>query len=160
MQNRRRLAGETGWIFIVQRPRTSNGYKAKVFKRLIARKGLGRPSNQGLGHFRRSAGHSQQGVSDTIFDDDDHNDQSHMTPSQGAGDELISTIFDAVRCLPTNKQAAILLDTSLALIESGQCGVSRLFFSSFYLLSRADMGLRSKIFSKFISGRQGCRKRT
>jgi len=54
MQNRRRLAGETGWIFIVQRPRTSNGYKAKVFKRLIARKGLGRPSNQGLGHFRRS----------------------------------------------------------------------------------------------------------
>ena len=43
-------------------------------------------------------------------------------------DKLFSTVLDAVRCLPTSKQAAILLDTSLALIEAGQCGAPRLFF--------------------------------
>ena len=50
-----------------------------------------------------------------------------MTPT-GVKDELVSTVIDAVRCLPTSKQAAILLDTSLALIETGQYGVWRLFF--------------------------------
>jgi len=83
-----------------------------------------------------------------------------MASVQGVKEELISTVLDAVRCLPTSKQATILLDTSLALIEAGQCGVSRLFFSDINSLSRADMGLKSKIFSKFISRPPGYRKRT
>lgn len=74
-------------------------------------------------------GHSPQGVSDAIFDDyDDHSGQPHMASIQYPRGDLISTVFDAIRCLPTSKQAVILLETSLALIEAGQCGVSRLFF--------------------------------
>lgn len=68
--------------------------------------------------------HSPQGVSDTIFDDD----QFPMASTQRAEGGLISAVFDAIRCLPASKQAAILLDTSLALIEAGQCGVLRLCF--------------------------------
>jgi len=45
-----------------------------------------------------------------------------MTSIQCVKDQLIPTVLDAVRYLPTSKQAAILLDTSLALIEAGQCG--------------------------------------
>jgi len=83
-----------------------------------------------------------------------------MASVQGVKEELTSTVLDAVRCLPTNKQATILLDTSLTLIEAGQYGVSRLFFSDFNSLSRADMGPKLKIFSKFILKRPGYRKRT
>jgi len=61
---------------------------------------------------------------DAIFD---HNDgdssRPYMTPIQCAKDQLTSTVLDAIRYLPTSKLAAILLDTSLALIEAGQCGV-------------------------------------
>jgi hypothetical protein len=102
---------------------------------------------------------SLQGVCETIFDDDDNrNGQSHMT-SVGVKDELVSTLFDAVRCLPADKQAAILLDTSLVLIEAGQCGVSRLFFLNINSLSCADMEPKSKIFSKSTSRPRVCRKR-
>jgi len=83
-----------------------------------------------------------------------------MASTEHAEDELISTVLDAVRCLPTNKQAAILLDTSLALIEAGQCGVLRLFFSSSNLPSRAGMETKSNIFSKSISKHRDYHKRT
>ena len=83
-----------------------------------------------------------------------------MASIEDAKDELVSTVLDAVHYLPTNKQAAILLDTSLELIEAGQCGVSRLFFSSSNLPWHADMETKLKFFSKSISTRQGYRKRT
>jgi hypothetical protein len=83
-----------------------------------------------------------------------------MASAQSAKDELTSTVLDAVRSLPTSKQAAILLETSLALIEAGQCGVSRLFFLEVSTHSRVDMERKSRIFLKFISRRQDYRKRT
>jgi hypothetical protein len=83
-----------------------------------------------------------------------------MASLEDAKDELISTVLDAVRCLPINKQAAILLDTSLALIDAGQCGVSRLFFSSSNLPLRADMETKLRNFSKSISRRQSYPKKT
>ena len=55
------------------------------------------------------------------------NNQPRMT-SIGVMDGLVSTVLEAVQCLPTAKQAAILLDTSLALIEAGQCGAPRFLF--------------------------------
>ena len=57
-------------------------------------------------------------------EDDGHSGRSLMASIEGIKDELVSTVLDAIRCLPTNKQAAVLLDTSLALIEAGQYGVS------------------------------------
>ena len=54
--------------------------------------------------------------------------ESGMASTQRTEGGLISAVFDAIRCLPVSKQAAILLDTSLALIEAGQCGVLRLCF--------------------------------
>ncbi|KAF9646163.1 hypothetical protein BDM02DRAFT_296674 [Thelephora ganbajun] len=82
-------------------------------------------------------GHSRQGVCETILDGnddkDDHDDKSHMTSVQGVEDELVSTVLDAVRCLPINKQAAILLDTSLELIEAGQYGIQVEDFLEVYL---------------------------
>ena len=79
-----------------------------------------------------------------------------------AKDELTPAVLDAVRCLPTDRQAAILLDTSLALIDSGQYDVSRLFFLShmpFLTLSHADMDPKSKNFSEFISRPRVYRKK-
>ena len=117
------------------------------------------PAISDVGH--HALGHSPQGASDTILDeDDDPSGRSPMASVEDANGELISTVLDAVRCLPTNKQAAILLDTSLALIEAGRCGVSRLFFSSSNLPLRADMETKLKIFSKSISRRRGYHKRT
>jgi len=46
-----------------------------------------------------------------------------MTSIQCVKDKLTPTVLDAVRYLPTSKQAAILLDTSIALIEAGQYGI-------------------------------------
>jgi len=71
-----------------------------------------------------------------------------MASVESVKDELISTVFDAIRCLPADKQAAILLDTSLALIKTGQCGVLRLFFSSFNSLSRSRYGDQVENFLK------------
>lgn len=48
-----------------------------------------------------------------------------MASIEGINQELASTVLDAVRCLPISKQAAILLDTSLSLIEAGQCALFR-----------------------------------
>ncbi|KAK0200681.1 hypothetical protein DFS33DRAFT_1386599 [Desarmillaria ectypa] len=42
--------------------------------------------------------------------------------SPGPQDELTSTVFGAVQALPPSRKATFLLDTSLALIESGQYG--------------------------------------
>ena len=76
-------------------------------------------------------GHSRQGVSDAIFDCDDDSNWPYMTSIQCVKDQLTTTVLDAVRYLPTGKQAAILLDTSLALIEAGQCGGFRVILSNF-----------------------------
>ncbi|KAF9784563.1 hypothetical protein BJ322DRAFT_1100263 [Thelephora terrestris] len=48
-------------------------------------------------------------------------------------ENFTSTVLDAVRCLPSSKQAAILLDTSLALIEAGQYGPKVEEFLEVYL---------------------------
>ena len=66
--------------------------------------------------------------------------------SVGTKDGLISTVLEAVQCLPATKQAAILLDASLALIEAGQCGAPRLFssFSRFSSLSRLQIRTQSR----------------
>ncbi|KAG7441240.1 uncharacterized protein BT62DRAFT_908730 [Guyanagaster necrorhizus] len=42
--------------------------------------------------------------------------------SPGPQDELTSTVFGAIQALPASRKASFLLDTSLALIESGQYG--------------------------------------
>jgi hypothetical protein len=98
-------------------------------------------------------------VCKTVLDDDNHTHEPHMT-SASLKEKFTFTILDAVRCLPNSKQAAILLDTSLALIEAGQYGVSRLLsVSCFNFLPCADMDPKSKNFSKFISRRRGYRKR-
>ena len=41
--------------------------------------------------------------------------------SSGSHDELTATIFEALQVLPQTNKANFLLDTALALIESGQC---------------------------------------
>lgn len=74
-----------------------------------------------------------------------------MSSTRAVKDELTSTLLDAVHCLSASKRAAILLDASLALIEAGQCGVSRLFFPPiFNSFSHIDMEPKSKVFSRFI----------
>lgn len=83
-----------------------------------------------------------------------------MASIEGIKEELASTVLDAVRCLPINKQAAILLDTSLSLIETGQCAVSLLLLSTLGLSLLADMATELKIFSKSISRSRDYRKRT
>lgn len=45
-----------------------------------------------------------------------------MMSSPGPQDELTSTVFGAVQAMPPSRKATFLLDTSLALIESGQYG--------------------------------------
>ena len=82
-----------------------------------------------------------------------------MTPIQCVKDQLTSTVLDAVRYLPTSKQAAILLDTSLGLIEAGQCGGYKLF-SKTLVHPSADMETKSKNSLKFISRPLGYHKRT
>ena len=54
-----------------------------------------------------------------------------MTSNQCAEDRLTPTVLDAIRYLPTSKQAAILLDTSLVLIEAEQCGVLAVIYIEF-----------------------------
>ena len=111
---------------------------------------------------RHVFGHSKRGVSDAIFDNDDNDDSrqlAHMASIQAVDGELMLTVFDAVRCLPTSKQAAILLDASLELIEAGQCGVLWLFSQDLAHFS-ADMETRSKVSLRFISRLLGYRKRT
>ena len=83
-----------------------------------------------------------------------------MASIEGIKEELASTVLDAVRCLPISKQAAILLDTSLSLIETGQCAVLRLSLSTLGLSLLTDMGTRLKIFSRSTSRSRDCRKRT
>jgi hypothetical protein len=77
--------------------------------------------------------------------------------------ELTSTVLDSVRYLPNDKRTAIFLDTPPTFTENVWCGVLRLFPSNFGSLSRADMELKSKIFSRFISRRwdycKGTRRR-
>ena len=89
-----------------------------------------------FGHFRCPVNGLDQSR-ESVYASDDDDDQSRMASIiQGAEDELISTVLDAVRCLPTDKQASILLDTSLALIEAGRCGV-------FSVVSSSGLNLRS-----------------
>ena len=49
------------------------------------------------------------------------------THHDGDGDELTSATWEAIQSLPATRKASFLLDTSLALIESGQCVVSTCF---------------------------------
>jgi hypothetical protein len=74
--------------------------------------------------------------SNAVFDDnDDRTDRSHMVSVQSVKNEPTSTVLDAVRSPPTSPRAAILLDTSLVLIETRQYGVSRLFSLKLQLTS-------------------------
>ena len=70
-----------------------------------------------------------RGTSNAVFNDnDDRSDRFHMVSVRSAKDELASTVLNVFRSPPTSPRAAILLDTSLALIEARQYDVSRLFF--------------------------------
>jgi hypothetical protein len=76
------------------------------------------------------------GISNAVFnDDDDRSDRFHMVYVQSANDELTSIVLDAIRSPLTSPRATILLDTSPALIEARQYGVSRLFFLKLQLTS-------------------------
>ena len=84
-----------------------------------------------FGHFRCPVNGLDQSRESVYASSSDDDDQPLMASIiQGAEDELFSTVLDAVRCLPTDKQAAILLDTSLALIGAGRCGVFSVVSSS------------------------------
>ena len=99
-------------------------------------RGTGTGSELGCSRRDHAPRHSQQSTSNAVFNDnDDHSDRSHMVSVQSAKDELTPTVLDAVRSPPTNPRAAILLDTSLALIEARQYGVSRLFSLKLQLTS-------------------------